>query len=47
VPTAGTADQWLSALPEAIEFWQALSVDQRVSRQFRDIAQANAALLVR
>jgi hypothetical protein len=44
-PPPAAADQWLAALPAACDFWQALSADARASRQFREIAAANAALL--
>ena len=44
-PTPAAADQWQLALPAAHDFWQALSADARASRQFREIAATNAALL--
>lgn len=45
VPTPAAADQWQLAVPAARAFWQTLSADPRASRQFREIAAANAKLL--
>jgi hypothetical protein len=44
-PTPAAADQWQLALPVARAFWQAVNADVRVSREFRDIAAVNAAVL--
>lgn len=44
-PTPGAADQWRLASPVARSFWQAVSSDTRLSRNFRDIAARNEAML--
>jgi hypothetical protein len=44
-PTPASADQWQLALPAALAFWQALSADERASRDFQAIARKNAMAL--
>jgi hypothetical protein len=41
-PKPGHADQWLSAVPIALDFWRRLARDERASVEFRAIAEVNA-----
>lgn len=45
LPSPAFVDQWQSALPVAISFWQRLGDDARASLDMRVIARNNAALL--
>lgn len=46
-PAAACIDQWPSALPVAVRFWQRLADDVRASLDMRKLAGTNAALLRR
>jgi len=46
-PMAEAVDEWNEALPLAVNFWERVAKDKRVSPNFRGIAKKNAGLLKR
>ena len=44
-PNANTLGVWRRARELALEFWQRAAVDERISQEFRAIAQANVGVV--